>query len=1392
MSGSGGLALSNLLGIPFEQEVIAGSRAIGVFAAQTDVAIELGGEDAKLTYFDAYGVDQRMNNSCAGGTGAFIDQMATLLNTDAAGLNELARKHVNIYPIASRCGVFAKTDIQPLINEGASKEDIAASILQAIVNQTIGGLACGKPIRGKVAFLGGPLTFSSVLRELFVKTLKLKDDEVIFPENAKIFVALGAALLAGAKSDTVTFAELARRLEESPENTLSEEKLMPPLFKDEEDLRAFRDRHDKNKVARNTLSGYSGRVFLGIDSGSTTTKAVAIGEQGELLYSYYSGNKGNPVSVVQAMLREFYSQMPASASLSGVTTTGYGEHLIKAAFRADHGEVETVAHYKAADRMLPGVEFILDIGGQDMKCLSIRDGAIHSIALNEACSAGCGSFIETFAKSLHYEIDDFAQMALLARQPVDLGTRCTVFMNSKVKQAQKEGASIPDISAGISYAVIRNALFKVIRLRRIDDLPKKIIVQGGTFYNEAVLRAFERLTDREVVRMDIAGLMGAYGAALIAREKFAPERPGNFIRPEELDAFSVSKRMDHCQYCGNRCRLMINTFNDGREFVSGNRCEKGARLESKGADLPNLYQYKLKRLFDYAPLSPAKASRGTVGLPRVLNMYENYPFWHTFFTKLGFRVVLSPPSSSRLYQSGIETIPSESACYPAKLVHGHIESLLSRNVDRIFFPSVAYEQQEFKYSNNHFNCPVVAGYPEVVKNNVDSIQNNVAPFHNPFLNLDHLDSAEQVLYDEFWHLGICRAEIHMALKAAEREARRLRADIRQKGEEIIALLQKTGQKGVVLAGRPYHVDPGVNHGIDKVIVEEGMAVLTEDSVAHLGAGRITQGLRIVDQWSYHSRLYAAAALAATCPQLELVQLTSFGCGLDALTSDQVDEILQEENKIYTLIKIDEGNNLGAARIRIRSLKAAMDDRRGLKFRPVEWPVPAPRNSPFTEKMRPEYTILAPQMAPIHFRLLEPVFHAEGYKVEILDVAGREALEYGLKYIHNDTCYPCIMALGQLIDALQSGKYDLNRTAVILSQTGGQCRATNYIALLRKAFKDIGCEQVPIISVNASSGLENNPGFKLGFGLLKKSVMAMVLGDLLMRCLFRVRPYELEAGAANALYEKWDGRCREFLGGKAGLAGYKKLIDAVIGDFEQFPVSGKRKPRVGVVGEILVKFHPEANNNLVDHVEAEGGEAVVPDLLDFFLYCTYGPNYDRKHYGLSKKSYLGYHVATVFMEWMRRHMRRRLRRSKFGAPIHIRKMARLASEMVSLGNQSGEGWLLTGEMMELVESGVNNIVCVQPFACLPNHITGRGMMKALKERYPKSNITAIDYDAGVSEVNQINRLKLMMSVARNALEQESLERVKRASARPARAGQSEQERGKARSLKMQEMLWWPKI
>ncbi len=1342
ISGSGGLSMSKYLGVGFVQEVIACTRAIENFIPSTDIAIELGGEDAKIIFFDsAGGVEQRMNGTCAGGTGAFIDQMASLLQTDAMGLNDLARNHRMIYPIAARCGVFAKTDIQPLLNEGAAREDIAASIFQAVVNQTIGGLACGKKLKGNIAFLGGPLYFLSQLRQRFIETLKLGSENAIFPDNSQFFVALGTAIMSKTEK-TITFHELMKKLTGLNAITGDEVRSLAPLFTNEKELLDFRERHAMFRAQTGDLDSYEGNSYLGIDAGSTTTKAALIDEEGKLLYSFYTSNEGSPLNSAIKILEDLYSKLSAGVKIKNSAVTGYGEGLIKAALRVDFGEVETVAHYTAAKYFLPGVNFILDIGGQDMKCLRIKDGVIDSIMLNEACSSGCGSFIETFAHSLNMDIEDFARDALLAKMPVDLGSRCTVFMNSMVKQAQKEGASIGDISAGLSYSVIKNALFKVIKLRNPQDLGERIVVQGGTFYNDAVLKSFENIAEREVIRPDIAGIMGAFGAAIIARDKSETNAESTLLNQEALNTFSSETSLKRCGGCPNNCLLTINKFQDGRSFISGNRCEK---FSAKGAknDLPNLYDYKYKRVFDhYIPLKKEEARRGIIGIPRVLNIYENYPFWFTFFTRLGFRVELSPRSSRDLYDKGLETIPSDTACYPAKLVHGHISALVEMGIKNIFYPCIIYEKKEIDEANNHFNCPMVISYPDLIRNNMDILREKGVSYMNPFLPYDNKKRLAARLYEELLNFNISKKEISAAVEAAWQEEQSCQEDVRQKGEEILDYLQKTGQRGIVLAGRPYHIDPEINHGIPDIITSFGMAVLTEDAVAHLG--EVERPLRVVDQWMYHSRLYAAASFVAGQENLELIQLNSFGCGLDAVTTDQVEEILNGFGKIYTVLKIDEGSNLGAARIRIRSLKAALEEREKNGFKPQK-KLQTEERKAFTREMKNTHTILCPQMSPIHFQFAHELFKTEGYNIEVLPSVDKKAVDEGLKYVNNDACYPSIIAIGQLIAALKSGKYDLNNTSVIISQTGGGCRATNYIGFLKKAVKEAGFAHVPIISANIS-GLEENPGFKISLRMIKKAVLGVIYGDLLMKVLYRVRPYEKIPGSANILYKKWVQKCKEQIRTQ-NQHEFKENISNIVKDFDCLEIRDIKKPRVGVVGEILVKYHPTANNNVVDIIESEGGEAVVPDLLDFFLYCAYDNIFKYNYLSGSRKSKLIASMIIKYFESCRKGMVKALNQSKrFTSSISIYQMAQNARSIVSLGHHTGEGWLLTAEMIELIESGVNNIVCLQPFGCLPNHVTGKGMIKELKRHFPQANIAAIDYDPGASEVNQLNRIKLMLAVA----------------------------------------------
>ncbi len=1346
ITGSGGLSLAGHLKVPFVQEVIAVSTALQDYAPQTDVAIELGGEDAKIIYFEGGNVEQRMNGVCAGGTGSFIDQMASLLQTDASGLNEYAKNYRALYSIAARCGVFAKSDIQPLINEGASKEDLAASIFQAVVNQTISGLACGKPIRGYVAFLGGPLHFLSALREAFIRTLKLDDEHTIAPNHSHLFAAIGSAL--NSKRDLhVSLRDMQNRLEGKIKMEFEVDR-MEPLFASEAEFHAFKERHDRHQVPVKDISTYQGKAFLGIDAGSTTTKAALVGEDGTLLYSFYHNNEGDPLGTTISAIKEIYRQLPDGVDIVHSCSTGYGEALIKSALLLEEGEVETVSHYYAASFFAPDVDCILDIGGQDMKCIKIKNQTVDSVQLNEACSSGCGSFIETFAKSLNYSVEDFAHEALFAHNPIDLGTRCTVFMNSKVKQAQKEGAEVADISAGLAYSVIKNALFKVIKVSDASELGEHIVVQGGTFYNNAVLRSFEKIAGCEAIRPDIAGIMGAFGAALIARERYNECQCKNttMLPIDEIEALEYSTTMTKCRGCTNNCRLTINHFSGDRKFITGNRCERGLGKEKTENKLPNLFAYKAKRYFGYTPLPENEAKRGVIGIPRVLNMYENYPFWFTFFHNLGFSVLLSPVSTRRIYELGIESIPSESECYPAKLAHGHVQWLINKGVRRIFYPSIPYERNEFAEANNHYNCPIVTSYPENIKNNIDAIVNGEIEFLHPFLSLTNVETLTRRLVEEFSErFDIPGEEISSAVHAAWDELNACRDDMRKKGEETVRFLDETGNRGIVLAGRPYHIDPEVNHGIPELINSYNIAVLTEDSISHLHP--VERPINVMDQWMYHSRLYAAANYVKTTENLDFIQLNSFGCGLDAVTTDQAAEILNNSDKIYTSLKIDEVNNLGAARIRVRSLLAAIRVREQRKESRDIRPASIDKTI-FTREMRQEYTILCPQMSPIHFELLEPAFNASGYRLQVLPNDNKRAVDVGLKYVNNDACYPSLMVVGQIMDAILSGKYDTDKIAVIISQTGGGCRASNYIGFIRRALKKAGYSNIPVISVNLS-GLEENPGFKLTPNLILRGIYGVIFGDIFMKCVYRLRPYEAVSGSVNAMHEKWKEECRKFLSnGYPSRRKFKKLCHDIIEDFDcNIELIDVKKPRVGIVGEILVKFLPAANNYLVELLESEGAEAVVPDLLDFLLYSFYNQNFKSEKLGFSRSKAVIGNLGIRFLEWMRKPATEVFEKSRrFTPPARIEELGRMASEIVSLGNQTGEGWFLTGEMLELIHNGAPNIVCTQPFACLPNHVVGKGVIKELRRRYPESNVVAIDFDPGASEVNQLNRIKLMLSTA----------------------------------------------
>lgn len=1532
ITGSGGLALADNLHVPFVQEVIAETRAIDQEYPQADVIIELGGEDAKITYLKPT-PEQRMNGSCAGGTGAFIDQMATLLDTDAAGLNDMAKSYETLYPIASRCGVFAKTDLQPLINDGAAKPDLAASIFTAVATQTIAGLASGRPIHGTVIFLGGPLFFMSELREAFHRALEGKVDEFIVPTDAHLYVAFGSALLAGEPDqleDGVHFE--ARTCEDILENLEDLKNLpantptMPPLFPTEAEREAFNERHHREHVHIGTLEGAIGPHFLGIDAGSTTIKATLVNDDREIVWSSYATNEGSPLTAAVNIVKKIQNELPQDAWIARSCATGYGEGLITTGLHLDEGVVETMAHYRGAEMASPGVTAVIDIGGQDMKYLAISDGVIDSIAVNEACSSGCGSFLQTFAQSMGLTIQEFTQAALNSTHPVDLGSRCTVFMNSSVKQAQKEGASMEDIVAGLCYSVVRNALYKVIKLRDSGELGDTVVVQGGTFLNDAVLRAFELLTEREVTRPNIAGLMGAYGAALTARMHYSDVSDGldgepddaantgikqividgvthtasNIISGEDLDHLSMTSERDVCKLCQNHCKLTITTFQDGSRYVTGNRCERGGDSKKQRSDRPNLYDYKYKRCFAYRRLTDKKATRGEIGIPRVLNMYENYPFWFTLLTSLGFKVMISGRSSHELFETGIESIASENICYPAKLVHGHVKWLLNKGIKTIFYPCVSYEENLVPDTDNHYNCPVVANYPVVIGANMPELREEGVRYMRPYFNMANHELMIDRIVEEFAWADVTREEAETAVKAAYAENEVFKHDVQMEGLKALAYMKEHNCRGIVLAGRPYHIDPEVNHGIPETICALGMVVLSEDSICelqpgqklalseflaegeedprkknangfrHVGDRKVTKmPLRVTNQWAYHSRLYAAANFVASYPGLELVQLNSFGCGLDAITTDQVSEILADKADVYTMLKIDEVSNLGAAKIRLRSLKAAVEERERNHKRAVAASMPTKQDQPgnadavadakakldevkaqlkaaeaelkaaetaaikqagqggfrktgsaaptpgrqimldtvmkanpkLTEAVKAasrraaengigesregkktahnsatmskyanripfgkdmkDYTIVAPQMSPIHFSLVESVIRSGGYKFDILKHASRDDVEIGLKYVNNDACYPAIMVIGQLVNAILEGKYDPDTTALAITQTGGMCRATNYFGLIRKALVDAGYPQIPVIAIS-TQGIEDNPGFKATPSLLHRAVKALVIGDLLMKCLYRVRPYEVTAGSADKLYETWDVIVREtlehhgfsktarkFIG--KGYLPYQELVKEIVRSFDKLPLKDEpRKVRVGVVGEILVKYQPDANNHVVDVIESQDCEAVVPGIMEFMTTRPYIADWNEHYLGMGG-SKLGYALMRKGLDLYLNPVRKAigLANGKFSQDLPMPELVKKAGEVTSVGVQAGEGWLLTAEILELIESGCPNVICAQPFACLPNHVTGRGMFGKIRRLHPEANIVSIDYDPGASEANQLNRIKLMISAAKKA-------------------------------------------
>ena len=1206
--------------------------------------------------------------------------------------------------------------------------------------------------------MGGPLNYLSELRKRFIETLHLTPEQTIIPAEAHLLVAKGAAL-DSLNRNPISVQKLKSKIEVLRNSQDTTTQPLAPLFSIDAEYQEFKERHSKAKVKRRDLKDFSGDCFIGIDAGSTTTKLAIIDNEGSLLYSIYKSNEGDPLKSVIEMLKEVYSVLPSGAKIRFAGVTGYGEKLVQTALNVDLNEIETIAHYRAASEFMPNVTSIVDIGGQDMKYIKLKNGAIDNIMLNEACSSGCGSFIETFAKSLNLSIEEFVDEALSARTPVDLGSRCTVFMNSKIKQSQKEGYSVGDISAGLSMSVIKNAIQKVMKIRDPETLGDHIIVQGGTFYNDAVLRSFELIVGKQVVRPDIAGLMGAYGVSLLAKEQYESNLDMEYVSTlaslDDLDKLDIKVSHTRCNGCENHCQLTINKFNNGKIHISGNRCEKGSGIVTGKSELPNLIKYKQNRIFDYEPLPLEKAPRGVIGIPRVLNMYEDYPFWFTFLTKLGFRVIISEKSTRKTYEKGMESMPSESVCYPAKLSHGHVMSLISSGIKTIFYPCMPYNRKEYKESDNKYNCPIVISYSEVIKNNIEEIKD--IKYLNPFLPFDTKNLVKVIMeLPEFAEYNFNKKELTDAALAAEKEYQKCKQDIRDEATKALKYMEENNLKGVVLAGRPYHVDSEINHGIDTLITGLGLCVLTEDSIAK--DVEVKRPLRVVDQWVFHSRLYAAAEFVGKHDNLELVQLNSFGCGVDAVTTDQVEEILSSYDKMYTLIKIDEVNNLGAVRIRIRSLLASMNKRLEKKRQETNTNAKGSYGIykvPFTKEMKKDYTILMPQMAPIHFELIESAVRACGYNIKLLDTCTSKTVETGLKYVNNDACYPSILTTGQFIEALQSGEYDVDRTAIIMSQTGGGCRATNYIGFIRKALRDAGFSQVPVISFNVV-GMEKNPGFKISIPLMERLLKSVIYGDLLQKLLLKNRAYEINKGKSQKVYEKWMEKCKKLVEHSSSKE-FKQSIYDIVDDFERIQLDTSiKKPKVGIVGEILIKYHPFGNNFVINALENEGAEVIMPDFMGFVKFMATHKITFNTLLNTDKTKAKIFKLALKLIEIFEKDLRIALSNSSkdYLLPCDIWHLEDKVKDILSIGNQTGEGWFLTAEMIEYIENDIPNIVCVQPFACLPNHVVGKGVIKTIRSKYPNANISPVDYDPGASETNQTNRLKLLMTVAKDNLKEEN--------------------------------------
>lgn len=1351
VTGSAGMGIAERFLLPFEQEVVAATHLVRAVYPEIKTLIDIGGEDAKMVFFPEEALpDMRMSGNCAGGTGAFIDQMATLLGCSVDEMGELAMQPgTKIHPIASRCGVFSKTDIQNLIARNVSKADVAASVFHAVAVQTITTLSHGFDVRPSVLFCGGPFAFTPALRAAFVHYLGLKEGEYIVPEHASVISAWGAALSPANAEKNIRLSEFVDHLRRGDRNgNLVRTHRLEPLFRDDAELREWESAKRETAIPRVAMAECDGACYLGIDSGSTTTKIVAIDRQERIVFSYYANNEGDPIGAARNGLQRFLNEAEAAGKeirILGSCSTGYGEDLLRAAFGLSGGMIETIAHYLAARRVDPEVSFILDIGGQDMKALFVENGALYRVEINEACSSGCGSFISAFAGSLRHSVSDFASMACTAEAPCDLGTRCTVFMNSKVKQFLREGASVADISAGLAYSVVKNCLYKVLKLKNLSELGEHVVVQGGTMRNRSIVRAFERLTGVPVAFTDIPELMGAFGCALYARSQAADtgKNRGAVRLSQILQTADYTARPIQCSGCENRCFVTRYTFNNGHVYYSGNKCERV--FTNRGAESrigEQVYTRKYELLFDRPAEGETDERRPTIGIPRILGMYEDYPFWHTLFTACGFGVVLSEPSTMRRYEKGVGSVMSDNICFPAKLAHSHVLDLIERKVDRIFYPFTVYERRDGVQENNSFNCPVVAGYAEVLKNSIDPAGKYGIPFDAPTVTFKDRKGLYRCCLDYLRPLGVAETTVKKAVAKALEAQEDYRRRIKTMNLRLLERGRRQGRMTILLAGRPYHTDPLIQHKLSEMIAGFGVNVVSEDLVRDNDEMDMAQ-VHSVPQWSYVNRILKAARwVAEQGDDVHFVQMTSFGCGPDAFLLDEVRAILKRYGKTLTILKIDDVNNIGSLKLRVRSLIESLKFKAG--HAAGEEVQPFVTTQPYTKAER-RRTLLIPHFSDAHVEVIEALFRAAGYAVETLPRPDGATVDCGLKYANNEVCYPATLVVGDMVKALESGKYDPDRVALVITQTGGQCRATNYLTLLQKAVVDAGYAQVPVISLTSGGELES--GLKINWlKIAPIALAALIYGDCMAKFYFAAVVRERTKGEAERLRKHYIAEALPYVERREADALFRLLGEAAAA-FDRI-VANEVAPRarVGVVGEIYLKLNSFSHKDILHWLADEGIEVVPPTIVNFFMQAFVNRKVNREAH-LSGGSVVPEFVFNRLYKWANGYVERANRACgafRYYVPFgSIFEEAEQAAEVVPLTAQFGEGWLIAAEMVGFARAGVHHVISLQPFGCIANHIISKGIEKKIRDMFPQMSLLFLDFDSGVSEVNVLNRLYLMV-------------------------------------------------